>query len=80
MIALMTIVEPWIKVDTSSNRTAALVSPSRTPRASSAGVDSVFANANELLASSNTTTSVNVPPISTATRKGTSREKTGVLE
>ena len=64
-----TMVEPWISVWTLSSGTAALCKPSRTPRASSAGVESAFASATELFVSSKTTTSVNVPPMSTAILK-----------
>src|SRR4030095_9945912 len=59
----------WITKSAEWSATAALVKPSSTPRANSAGVESAFANASELFASSKTTTSVNVPPMSTATRK-----------
>src|SRR5262249_46250464 len=42
--------------------------PSCTPLANSTGVESAFASASEPFASSNTTTSVNVPPMSTPMR------------
>src|ERR1051325_3319893 len=54
---------------TRGSRTRALCNPSKTPRANSVGVESAFASDSEPFASSNTTTSVKVPPISTAARK-----------
>src|SRR5215813_4613074 len=67
-MAFTTMVEPWMSEDTAPRGTAAFARPSWTPCANAAGVVSTLANATECCSSSKTTTSVKVPPMSTATR------------